>query len=298
MQQLPSIRVLTAAIALCTLVGSVAAQAQSLSFVEASSEFDNGQPATYAFNAVDGKPGTAWCSQDNPADEKLVFTFSKPTTVDTVGLIVGRINASGLHPDYARAKSVTLFDGTLERSINFNDSPEAQVIKLDAPSTTTRLVLTVKKTHAGKDASAPLCISEVMLGSNGRELTGSTVARNVRGLIPPARKLLHTWVDLLDGTERTLRFSVDGTFTFTYEPLLEGKPVRFKGRWRRTTKSVILTVGKKKHVLKATIGRIDNGYGQTLQLHLTGDAPDPSLVHPLVVVPVRPVELDDDLGLD
>ncbi|MCP4499735.1 MAG: discoidin domain-containing protein [Deltaproteobacteria bacterium] len=282
-----------ALVALVVLGAAGQSHAQKLVYIEASSEFDNGRPATYAYNAIDGKNQTAWCSGDNPKDERLVFTFDRPVKIDSFGIIGSKLKAGESDPRFARAKELVLFDGTNERSVRFSDLPQLQDLTLAPAPKTSRLVLTIKKAYAGEHKSAPVCIGEVVLKSGSKELTGAVVKKSLRGLIPPARKLLHTWVDLLDGTERTFEFHVDGTFRFSYEPLLDGKPFKASGTWRRTSKRLVLKTRGKTYRMKVALGRVDDGNGQSLQLHLTGDAPNPSMVHPMRPRPVRP-PLDDD----
>lgn len=269
-------------IALIPLAVSLAAGpalADALAYVEASSELDGGRPASYAYNLVDGKETTTWCSRKEPAGEELVFGFLDAVQVTEIGIVVGALKKDGLDKRRQRVKELRLSDGKTERVIRFKDEPGLQLVRLDPPPKGRRLIAEIKSTYPADAEDAPVCVGELQLKRGSRSLTSSdALGKKVRALNTPSRRLLHMWIDEPSAAERTLVFALDGTFRYQYEPLLDGKPVRLKGRWTAGHRSITLEVRGKKHTLKTQLSRIDDGEQQTEQLTLVGDAPHPSLL--------------------
>ena len=131
-------------------------------------------------------------------------------------------------------------------------------------------------------------LGELALSKGSKAFTGPDVYKALRGLNNPARKLLHSWVDEPSAPERTLVFALDGTFTYVYEPLLDGDPVSLQGKWRALgSKKLQLEVKGKKSTLKSRLTRIDDGEQQTTELTLAGEGPDPSLNTAFRSAPIR-----------
>jgi hypothetical protein len=118
-------------------------------------------------------------------------------------------------------------------------------------------------------------------------MTGASVAGKLRALNTPSKRLLHEWLDDPSAPTRTLRFDVDGTFSYRFEPLLEGKPARVRGKWVASGGSVTLEVGGKSFRLSSQITRVDEGDGQTVELTLGGDPPHPSMAFSYRPAPMR-----------
>lgn len=254
-----------------------AASGGAVAYAEAGSELDNGRPRSYVYNAVDGKPSTQWCSSPRKTKETLVVGFTKPTKVTHFGMIAGALKKDALDPKRHRIKRVAVSDGTTRRELVLKNSPDLQEVELKPPSTTTRLVIDILEVEPGSDPLSPVCVAELSLLSGKRSLTGDEVAKRVRGLSTPARRMLHSWVDEVSAPESTLTFAVDGTFQYVFEPLLEGEPVTLKGKWFAGHRKLTLDVRGKKYNLKTKLSRIDDGDGQTTELVLVGKAPHDSL---------------------
>lgn len=259
------------------------ARAQSLAYIEASAELDDGKPASFAYNLVDGKETTAWCGKPNPSGERLVFGFTKPATVSEIGFVVGAVKSGKLDTRRHRAREVMISDGRVERTLPLKDSHELQKVKLDPPAKGRMIVVEVRETYAGEPGT-PVCIGEIHM-KGGRNYTGGDLARQVRSLPTPARRMLHSWVDAVDAPERSLLFSLDGTFSYDYTPLMEGKPVRLRGKWKASHRAVTLEIGSKSYHLKKVLSKIDGDEGLSEQLTLSGEGPHSSLNHAFVIAP-------------
>jgi hypothetical protein len=255
------------------LLSASQAGAQSLAFVEASSELDDGKPRSYAYNLIDGKDTTAWCSKPNPGTERLVFGFTKRATVSEFGIVVGAIQGGKIDKRRHRAAEVVVSDGQVERILPMKDEPGLQKIKLNPPAKARMLVVEIRGLHDG-EAGTPLCIGEIHL-KGGRVYTGK--GKEVRSLPTPARRLLHSWVDDVGAPERTLIFGLDGKFRYEFTPLMEGKPRTIVGDWRAGSRTVTLEWRGKKYVMKKRLSKIDGDFGETQQMTLQGDAPHSSM---------------------
>lgn len=259
------------------------ARADALAYVEASSELDDGKPATYAYNLIDGKDTTAWCSKPASSGERLIFGFSKATTISELGVVVGAVRAGKLDKRRHRAKQIVVSDGRMERTLSMKDVPELQVVKLNPPAKARMLVVEIRDTYEGEPGT-PVCIGEVHL-KGARLYTHKDLSRQVRSLPTPARRLLHAWVDEVEAPERSLVFALNGTFRYDYTPLLEGKPVRLRGKWRATHTAVILEFRGKSYTLKKRLSKVESEDGTSEQLTLAGDGPHSSMSAEFFVAP-------------
>lgn len=279
-------RVLSAALT-AGLVASPAL-AETIAYVEASSELDDGRPASSAYNLIDGKETTAWCSTERPGEEELVFGFLAPVEVTEVALVAGALKGEGLDPGRQRIKQLRLSGGQTQRTLRLKDEAGLQRIRLDPPARGKRIIVEVRETYAADRQGAPVCLGELRLMHENRALTSSaSLNKQVRALNTPSRRLLRMWVDEPSAAERTLTFSLDGTFRYQFEPLLEGEPVRFSGQWRAAHNKLSLEVKGKRYALKTRLSRIDDGERQVDQLTLVGDAPHPSLLTDFRAAPSR-----------
>lgn len=270
--------------ALFTALAASGARADALAYIEASSELDDGKPASFAYNLVDGKDTTAWCAKPNPAGgDRLVFGFTKPVTISEIGIVVGAVKSGALDKRRHRAREIVVSDGRVERTLKMKDTVEMQKVKLNPPAKGRMLVVEVRQTYAGEPGT-PVCIGEIHL-KGGRNYTGGDLARQVRSLPTPARRLLHAWVDEVSAPERSLTFALDGSFTYDYAPLMEGKPVRMRGKWKAGHRTVTLEFRSKTYHLKKVLSQIDGDEGVSEQLTLSGEGPHPSMNHAFVIAP-------------
>lgn len=269
--------------AVVAALASPDARAQALAYIEASAELDDGKPATFAYNLVDGKDTTAWCGKPGASGERFVFGFTKPATVQELTVVAGAVKGGALDKRRQRVRELIVSDGRVERIIPMKDTHEPQVVKLDPPAKGRMIVVRIGQTYPGEPGT-PVCVGEIQM-KGGRDYTGGDLAKQVRSLPTPARRMLHSWVDAVDAPERSLQFALDGTFSYDYTPLIEGKPVRLRGKWKASHRALTLEIGAKSYHLKKVLSQIEGDEGASEQLTLTGDGPHPSLNHSFVVAP-------------
>jgi hypothetical protein len=250
-----------------------------IAFVEATSELDDGRPATSMWNLTDDNDGTRWCSRGGATGrEAISFTFDEAVAVSAVGLVLPVGKDGATDKSVRRPRVVVVADVAHRVEVRLKDVTAMQMVELPEPAKGRRVVIEIVDTFPGAQPDGPVCAAGVGLRDKGRELVGNTAAR-ARGLNTPSRRLLHEWHDDVSAPSRTLTFAVDGSFTYTYAPLLDDKPpVRLKGRWLGDSNSVALEVKGRSYILKTQLTKIAAEDGQTVELALSGDAPDPSMV--------------------
>lgn len=277
------------ALGLAAALGAPAAHAEDIAFIEASSELDDSKPASTMWNAVDGKPTTAWCSKPgNDAQNAILsFGFDKPVTVTHIGLVVGAVKGDALDKTKKRARIVLIGDAEHRVEAKFNDDAAMQILELTPPAKGRRVVVEIAGVYDGADSESPVCVGEVLLKQKGAEMTGASVAGKLRAMNTPSKRLLHEWLDDPSAPTRALLFNVDGTFTYSFEPLLEGKPVKLRGKWTAVDRSITLDVGGKGTRVQSRLTKIDDGDNPTVELVISGEPPHPSMAATFRPAPLR-----------
>ncbi len=271
----------------CSL-SAAPALAEDVAFVEASSEFDDGRPATNAYNAVDGKDTTRWCAKaDQGGNAFLSFGFDQAVTVTHIGLVLAAPHGEAIDKASKRARVVTVGDVEHRVEARFKDVPGMQVLELSPPVKGRRIVVEVLESFDGGSPSAPLCIAEVLLKKGGTEMTGAQVATKLRGLNTPARRLLREWLDDPSAPTRTLLFNLDGTFTYKFEPLLEGKPAKLRGKWAAWDRGIKLETLGKTFTIGSRLTKVDEGGEDSVELVLSGEVPHASMAGTFLPAPKR-----------
>jgi hypothetical protein len=274
-------------LALVTTVASAAALAEDVAFVEPTSELDDGRPASYVWNAIDGKDTTAWCSKQNPEGEALAFGFDAPVTVTQIGVVVGAVKGSELDKARKRARLVYVSDQQQRREVTFKDEPGLQMVDLPSAAKGQRIVIEFAQFYEGGSPGAPVCVGEIVLKGKGGAMSGERTGTKVRGLNTPSRRILHEWLDDPSAPSKMLIFNLDGTFTYKFTPLLEGKPAKVRGKWIATAGSVTLDVGGKTFSMKTQLTAIDEGDGKTQQLTLSGEGPHSQMAGDYKLAPLK-----------
>lgn len=263
--------------------------ANSPAFLEATSELDDGKPATAMWNVADDNVGTVWCSSKGQNGKQAInFTFEEAVTVTHLGLLFPRskADANAVDKTNKRPKIVYVADTEHRVEAKFKDTTEMQVLELTPPAKGRRVVVEFDEGWPGASEDAPLCVAEVVLKSKNKELT-SELAAKARAMNTPQRKLLHQWHDDLSAPTRTFLFNVDGTFKYTFTPLLDDqKPAKIKGKWTAGGSSVTLEVNGKSYTLQTRLTKIDDGDDHYVQLSLSGDAPHDSMIETFKPAPI------------
>ena len=288
MHKLAVVSILFVAVILATaLLAAAPAAAEDIAFIEASSEFDDGRPATNMYNAVDGKETTAWCSKKEDATGAfLSFGFDKPVTVTHIGIVVGAIKGTELDKTKKRARIVYVADVEHRVEAKFKDDAAVQMLELTPPAKGKRIVVEFPGAYEGSP-DAPLCIAEVVLKHKETLMTGNNVATKVRALNTPSKRLLHEWLDDVSAPSSMLLFNIDGTFTYRFEPLLEGKPAKLSGKWSAVDRAITFTIGDKSWRVESRLTKVDDGDDHTTELVISGEPPHPSMVGTLRPAPAR-----------
>lgn len=272
---------------LALAVMATQARAQAPAFMEATSEADDGKPATAMWNVVDGNNGSVWCAKSGQK-EALNFTFEEPVVVTHLTLLLPHQKGDNGVVDRSVARPKVVFVADVEHRVEakFKDTLELQSLELTPPAKGRRIVVEFDESYPGAAEGGTLCLAELSLRSKTKELT-TDLAGKARGVNTPARKLLHEWHDDISAPQRTLLFNVDGTFRYNYAPLLgDEKPVKLKGRWTATGGSVTLETGGKSYTLQTRMTQVDNGDGMHTELQLSGDAPHNSLIETFKPAPL------------
>ncbi len=263
--------------------------ANTPAFLEATSELDDGKPATAMWNVADDNVGTVWCSAKTTNGKQAInFTFEEPVTVTHLGLLFARSKADANVVDKTnkRPKIVYVADTEHRVEAKFKDTTEMQVLELTPPAKGRRVVVEFDEAWAGAADDAPVCVAEVVLKAKNKELT-SELAAKARAMNTPARKLLHQWHDDLSAPTRTFIFNVDGTFKYNFTPLLDDqKPAKVKGKWTAGGSSVTLDVNGKSFTLQTRFTKVDDGDEHYTSLQLSGDAPHESMIETFKPAPI------------
>ena len=241
--------------------------ANPLAYLYASSEEHDGKPRSYVYNLIDGKDGTAWCAKPGAENQALVYGLKKATQITKVTIVPGILKDGDFDGEKRSARHLLISDGTTVRDIELARAAEAQEIKLDPPVHAEEITITISETHGPSDA--PLCIPRLDIWRKGANLS-SGMHQKVRSLSTSARKLVHRWTDNVDAPEKTLLLAIDGTFTFHFEPLLEGKPLTIRGTWRGGRRKLRMESRGKSGPLSPVLSEVDDGDGVRTQLTLSG----------------------------
>ncbi len=198
-----------------------------------SSTNENGEaPSTWGYNAVDGKPTTAWCTGgDDPKGQMLILGFSKQETITHISVIPGAVGGDGLDKSHARVSELEINNGQEKRTIVLQDDVKPMELELQPPMHAWKVALVIKDIRPAEGGKHSACLAEVTLRSGGITLTGENVARQVRGMARNKLALTGPWVDEPSAPERYLTLAMDGTFSWVFEPLMEGTPTKLQGEW-------------------------------------------------------------------
>lgn len=246
----------------------------AVSWLLASSAENGDAPSTWAWNAVDGKPTTAWCSKGGDVGERLVLGFHRPETITHISIQGGAVNSHGVDRKHARVKELEINDGVEKRTLSLEDGGEGRVLEISPPMQARQLSFIVREVYPAEGGEGGVCIGDILLKSGNQPLTGDAVGRAVRSAPRTHLPLLGPWLDNPSAPERVLTFNLDGTFTWRFDPIMEGKPSQLAGQWDVAGGRITLKLkgGHKPVVLKFARDRMagKSGTFDTLTLEGTG----------------------------
>jgi hypothetical protein len=224
-----------------------------LAYLHTSGNENGDAPSTWGFNAVDGKPTTAWCTTSEPVGQTLILGFARQETLTHISVVVGALSGDGLDKTHARVRELELNDGREKRNITLADQAGPQELTLSPPMAVWKLALVIREVYPGEGKTSA-CLADVTLRNGPTVVTGDVMARQVRGV--PRNKLMLTgpWLDEPSAPERFLTLSLDGTFSWVFEPLMDGERTTIKGEWDLLGNKLQL---KPKGAAKAVVMRVE-----------------------------------------
>lgn len=253
------------------------ASAGELAYVEWTRSFDQGTKS-WGYNAFDDREQSVWCSGPDGVGDQLVVGLIGNQKIDEVGLIIGAVDKKGvLDTTRARVKALRVSDGRTQQLLSFADKPSLQLVRINPALNSKRLTFKVEDVYFGARRSDPVCISSIVLRKGGSVINNARVGSKMRAIKPAEAELLHLWVDAPGAPERYLTFGLDGTFSWVYAPILEGKPAKITGHWKRKGDSLRLSPSRGKSLsLKMSFGRVADGEQVFSQLVIEGKGPHPA----------------------
>jgi hypothetical protein len=216
---------------LCVAAGVITAHAadqSSVAWLHTSGNLNGDAPSTWGFNAVDGKPNTAWCAGQGKG-AWLTVGFTRPVTITHVAVQVGALKGTGLDKGKGRVAELEMNDGNQKRTLTLRDDPGLQELQISPPITAQQVTFTVRDVFPG--AEDAVCVGEVTLRNGTTEWLGDAVARQARSVSRPMLSLTGVWWDNPSAPEKFLTLALDGSFSWAVEPIMEGEPERISGTW-------------------------------------------------------------------
>ncbi|MBI5511508.1 MAG: hypothetical protein HY903_22355 [Deltaproteobacteria bacterium] len=205
--------------------------ADTLAYVRASSQYlaEKAPAAYHPLNLLDDDPATVWCEgiDGTGEGEEIRFYFKEAQKVDRV--VVTPTPETG-----RRVSIVRLSDGTNNVNIELADSIEQQPLKRPLSGTTYTLtvVQVAEPQRESKLDKSVACLADVLLYFKNKPFGGKTSPDKLKY---DARRdqILGRWSgEPLGAPERFMIFAIDGTWDWTFVPMLGGKSSRVTGEYR------------------------------------------------------------------
>ncbi len=220
------------------------AASNSLAYVRASSQFEREKSAAkyHPIHVVDDNPETMWCegSDDLGEDEELRIFFKRPQKIDRI--VIGPSAQSGRIISMVRVS-----DGMNSVDISLNDSRYVEQ-SLQPPMRGERFTITIVEVGGPNTGSAlkndVACLADVMLFYKKKPF-GSNLAATKLRYNKYRDKVLGRWAGgPLGAPEKFLTFAIDGTWRWTYEPMLGGSSKKLNGEYRFRGNRLLMRKGE------------------------------------------------------
>lgn len=232
------------ALALCVAYASpVRAGGEPLAYVRGSSQQDRetNKKTYHPLNLLDDDPATAWCEGKEGVGEgeRVTFFFKRAQRIDRI--VVAPALDSG-----RRVQVVKISDGTNTVRIPLNDAIVEQPLRKPMKGKTFTVSIDEvggpNKGSSLKDDVA--CISDVLLYLNKRPF-GGRLAPNKMRYNEMRDKVLGRWSgEPFGAPEKFITFALDGTWVWTFEPLLEGRRAKLSGEYRFRGNRLLMRKGE------------------------------------------------------
>lgn len=207
------------------------ASAESLAYVRTSTQKDRVQaPSQYhPLNLLDEDPATVWCEDDEGMGEReeVRFFFKGKTRIDRIA-VTPAVNSG------RTIQEIRLSDETNNVKVTLGDSTTDQV--LSKPLVGNTIILTIIKVGAANKSSAlganTACLGDVLLYERNMLFGGKIEPAKLR-YDPMREKVLGRWAgEPFGAPEKHITFSLDGTWEWVYEGLMDDKKERLQGEYR------------------------------------------------------------------
>jgi len=207
------------------------ARADTLAYVRASSQYlrDKAPEGFHPLNLLDDDPETIWCEDATGTGEgqEIRFFFKTEQKIDRI--VVTPTQLSG-----RRVSIVRLSDGTNSVNVELGDTIADQPLK--RPMTGITYTVTIAQVaEPVKGSKLPpniACLADVLLYAKGK-LFGGKLTPDKLKYDARRDKILGRWNgEPLGAPERFLMFAIDGTWEWTYTPMLGGKSEKVTGEYR------------------------------------------------------------------
>jgi hypothetical protein len=242
--------------------------ASSIRHIHATSSLSKGHSV---YNLVDGQSGSLWCSQPSPMNEKIRVSFTKKVTVTEIKVRFALTPDGAVDESMVRPKFIAISDNQGTREVRLRNQSKPQFVKLSPVIRSNQIVISFPVLRAGSGEQPSLCLDDLIIRGQSGSLIGPKVSSSHQALNKSERSILGTWIDESSAPERVIDIHLDGSFTFSYTPLLDGDPISHKGKWALSRDRLVLQAKKKKYKLNARITRVDNGKAQMQQLSVIAE---------------------------
>lgn len=227
-------------LAVMVAVGGAAgpALADTLAYVRATSFAPHTDESKYhPLNLADDDPTTVWCEGNDGRGEgeEVTYFFKRPQRIDRV------IITPSPHSDPA-IQSIRFSDGY--RSVDLNVGDVVVEKSFAPPMQGKEYTITITRVAPGTTGPLRSCLADVMLYWKKRPFGGRT---------PPSALRYNRYQDRLLGVwnggpmgapEKTLTFALDGTWSWTYSPLMGGKSRKMSGEYRFRGNRLLMRKGE------------------------------------------------------
>jgi hypothetical protein len=269
------------------LGASMAPASPSVGYAQATGYFEQAsRPTRYQpLNLLDGREATAWCSPTgDPLNELLTFGFSVPVRLEELRITTGNNLDPSTFAGFARARKLLVHAGKETRTVEVEDRPGPQAVRLEPPLMAARLRVEVVDQFPAEEPDQPVCLSDLVFVAGGKPLNGPWLAARLK-YDPASAPLLGTWYAGYEGApDRFLSFHFDGTFRASFEPFdPSARPPRaLEGTYDADAGRVVFQVQGRRSVVTAS--RVPGKAGGSI-LGLLGSAVPADLQGPWRSVP-------------
>ncbi len=224
----------------CAVCCGSTAAAAGVSYVRATSQLQRAEDRGryHPLNLLDDDPETIWCAAPGDAAEQGVdVVFKRTQRIDRV--VINPTPKSG-----RVVAAVRISDGTRIVTVNVGTAPAAEVFSRPLEGTT--FTISIAKLGApSPSAEMPndvVCLADTLLYLRASLFGGGGAKLRYD---PKLDQLVGEWNGgALGAPEKTLNFSLDGTWDWTYTPLLGGKAKRSIGEYRFRGDRLLMRAGE------------------------------------------------------